>query len=90
MSLHLQRFRWKRQAVSVLEVALPSGIGIAVGMYVSPRFTVPRVIGSVIEQLWLRCDGQGHKRLMVIVASGLVLGEGTASIANAFVKAIFG
>lgn len=76
--------------MSTLEVVLPSGIGIAVGMYVSPRFTVPRIIGSLIEQLWLRCDGKGHKRLMVIVASGLVLGEGTASIANAFVKAIFG
>ena len=28
-----------------------------------------------------------HKRLMVIVASGLVLGEGTASIVTAAVKA---
>ena len=76
--------------MAVMEVLLPSGIGIAVGMYVNPRFTVPRVIGSVAEQLWLRGDGKSHKRLMVIVASGLVLGEGTASIFNAFAKAIFG
>ena len=58
-----------------MEVLLPSGIGIAVGMYVNPRFTVPRVIGSVAEQLWLRGDGNSHKRLMVIVASGWCLGR---------------
>lgn len=51
----VQGTRWRQRAVGFLEVALPSGIGIAVGMYVSPRFTVPRVIGSVAEQLWLRC-----------------------------------
>ena len=86
----MQRSLWRRKAIRLLEIVLPSGIGIAVGMYVSPRFTVPRVIGSVAEQLWLRGNCKSHKRLMVIVASGLVLGEGTASIANAFIKAIFG
>ena len=51
----VQGTRWRQRAAGFLEVALPSGIGVAVGMYVSPRFTVPRVIGSVAEQLWLRC-----------------------------------
>ena len=29
-------------------------IGIAVGMYVSPKWTIPRVIGSMAEQAWFR------------------------------------
>ena len=37
-----------------------------------------------------RYDVRSHKRLMVIVSSGLVLGKDTASIANAFIKAILG
>ena len=49
-----------------------------------------RSIVGLEESACCRYDGRSHKRLMVIVASGLVLGEGTASIVNALVKAIFG
>ena len=70
--------------------ALPSGIGFAVGMYVAPKWTIPRVIGSLIEQGWLIWRPQSHASLMVVVASGLVLGEGTASIVTAVSKAIGG
>lgn len=78
--------------LSVLQALLwllPSGIGFAVGMYISPRFTIPRVIGAFIEQAWLRWRPHSHGSLMVIVASGLVLGEGTASIVVAVIKALF-
>ena len=68
--------------------ALPSGIGFAVGMYVAPKWTIPRVIGSLIEQGWLWWRPGSHASLMVVVASGLVLGEGTASIVTAVSKAI--
>ena len=68
--------------------ALPSGIGFAVGMYVAPKWTIPRVIGSLIEQGWLHWRPQSHSSLMVVVASGLVLGEGTASTATAVSKAV--
>ena len=68
--------------------ALPSGIGFAVGMYVAPKWTLPRVIGSLIEQGWLVWKPKSHASLMVVVASGLVLGEGTASIVTAVSKAI--
>ncbi len=67
---------------------LPSGIGFAVGMYVAPKWTIPRVIGSLVEQSWLTWKPQSHASLMVVVASGLVLGEGTASIVTAVSKAI--
>ena len=59
------------------------------GMYIPPRFTIPRVIGAFIEQAWLKLRPQSHGNLMVIVASGLVLGEGTASILVALVNAVF-
>ena len=68
--------------------ALPSGIGFAVGMYVAPKWTIPRVIGCLIEQGWLWWRPGSHASLMVVVASGLVLGEGTASIVTAVSKAI--
>lgn len=62
---------------------LPSGIGFAVGMYLSPKFTIPRLVGSLVEQCWLRRHPESHAGLMVVVASGLVLGEGTGAIAVA-------
>ena len=54
------------------------------------KWTIPRVIGSIVEQTWLWTNPKSHISLMVVVASGLVLGEGTASIVAAVVKAISG
>ncbi len=67
---------------------LPSGISFAVGMYVAPKWTIPRVLGSAAEQVWKRVHPASHRHLMVVVASGLVLGEGTAAIVTASVKAL--
>lgn len=55
-------------------------------MYISPKWTIPRVLGSVAEQVWKRRDPRSHARLMLVVASGLVLGEGTAAIVLALLK----
>lgn len=49
---------------------------------------MPRVIGCLVEQLWARVHPRSHRQLMVVVASGLVLGEGTASIFSALVLAL--
>ncbi|EIE19928.1 OPT superfamily oligopeptide transporter [Coccomyxa subellipsoidea C-169] len=65
--------QWRRRLLAAAEVALPSGVGVAVGLYA-----------------WRCTDGRSHKRMMVIVASGLVLGEGTASIVTASLRAAFG
>ena len=40
-------------------------------MYVAPFWTLPRVIGSAIEQTWLYMAPRSHASLMVIIASGM-------------------
>ena len=73
----------------LLQLLLPSGIGFAVGMYVAPRWTLPRVLGCVAEQVWKRLHSGSHRGVMMVVASGLVLGEETASILAALGKALW-
>lgn len=79
--------KWRSRAQQLWKTAAPSGIGIAVGMYVSPKYTIPRVLGSIIEQTWLAVNPDSHGSLMVVVASGLVLGEGTAASVTAVIQA---
>ncbi|KAK9840796.1 hypothetical protein WJX81_005265 [Elliptochloris bilobata] len=84
-----ERWRARRAAVvAAAEWAIPSGIGVAVGMYVAAEWTLPRVIGCLAEQAWARAHPASHRQLMVVVASGLVLGEGTASIFSALLRAL--
>lgn len=65
---------------------LPSGIGFAIGMYVAPKFTLARILGSLAQQIWLKRNPTSHATLMVVVASGFVLGEGIAAIVVALVR----
>jgi len=46
------------------------------------------VLGCLAEQAWARAHPASHRQLMVVVASGLVLGEGTASIFSALGRAL--
>ena len=59
---------------------IPSGMSVGVGMYLTPDFTLPRVVGAVVELAWRRTLPASHRRAMLVVASGLVLGEGIWSI----------
>jgi uncharacterized oligopeptide transporter (OPT) family protein len=75
---------------------LPSGLAAAVGMfswylsyrgmYNTPSFTLARVIGGIASWWWIRRCSQrkeeGKQILVVIIASGFVLGEGVCSIIN--------
>lgn len=74
-------------AARCARLLMPSSVGVAVGMYVSPKWTLPRVLGSLVEQAWRGGAPDSHEALMVVVASGLVLGEGTASMLAALAKA---
>jgi len=59
---------------------LPSGISVGVGMYLAADWTIPRVVGAVVERVWRRRSPDTHERYMLMVASGFVLGEGVMSI----------
>ncbi|KAJ9610408.1 OPT super [Cladophialophora chaetospira] len=60
---------------------IPGGIAVAVGMYNTPSFTLARTAGGVISLWWIQWKGRGETRV-VVLASGLILGEGVVSILN--------
>lgn len=67
---------------------IPGGIAVAVGMYNVPSFTLARVAGGLVTWWWNKGresekeqDGD-RETVLVILASGLILGEGIVSILN--------
>ncbi|KAI9746171.1 MAG: hypothetical protein M1818_000852 [Claussenomyces sp. TS43310] len=60
---------------------IPGGIAVAIGMYNVPSFTLARSIGGILNWYWLQHLGR-EETPIVILASGLVLGEGVVSIVN--------
>lgn len=64
-------------------IYLPSGVAVGIGIYNTPNFTLARFIGGVIAYFWMKYSKLGstnQKRVnMVILSSGLVLGEGLLS-----------
>lgn len=64
-----------------LQPWVPGGIAVAVGMYNTPSFTLARTIGGLISWYWVQYRNQGETKVIVL-ASGLILGEGVVSIVN--------
>lgn len=60
---------------------VPGGIAVAVGMYNTPSFTLARTVGGLISLWWISWKGKGETAVIVL-ASGLILGEGVVSIVN--------
>ncbi|RDL37230.1 Uncharacterized protein BP5553_04663 [Venustampulla echinocandica] len=60
---------------------VPGGIAVAVGMYNVPSFTLARAIGGLTYWYW-RSYRKRAEAPIVILASGLILGEGVFSILN--------
>lgn len=60
---------------------VPGGIAVAVGMYNSPSFTLARTIGGLMAWWWSGWKKREETPLIVL-ASGLILGEGLLSIVN--------
>ncbi|KAF2642513.1 OPT superfamily oligopeptide transporter, partial [Massarina eburnea CBS 473.64] len=54
---------------------IPGGIAVAVGMYNTPSFTLARTIGGLLSLWWRRYKGRSETPIIVL-ASGLILGEG--------------
>ncbi|KXS20618.1 OPT superfamily oligopeptide transporter [Gonapodya prolifera JEL478] len=75
---------WRR----IVAIILPSGVGFAIGMYITPNFVLPRVAGGIASHLWQNYYPKSWRGgLGIIVASGFVLGEGVTSLLVALIKA---
>ncbi|KAF8253662.1 OPT superfamily oligopeptide transporter [Wilcoxina mikolae CBS 423.85] len=61
---------------------IPGGIAVAVGMYNTPSFTLARAVGGLVQYLWMKKKGEREQTLLVVLASGLILGEGLVSVLN--------
>ncbi|KAK5715945.1 OPT superfamily [Elasticomyces elasticus] len=61
---------------------VPGGIAVAVGMYNTPSFTLARTVGGVGAWGWVRLRRGEGETGMIVLASGLILGEGLVSIVN--------
>ena len=60
---------------------VPGGIAVAVGMYNTPSFTLARAVGGLVSAYWRNWRG-GEQETVIVLASGLILGEGLVSIVN--------
>lgn len=63
-------------------VYLPNGVAVGIGIYNTPNFTLARFVGGLLAYIWIHRARKNHadqKVKMVIVSSGLVLGEGLLS-----------
>ncbi len=60
---------------------VPGGIAVAVGMYNVPSFTLARAIGGLLNWYWRIYRGR-EDTPVIVLASGLILGEGLVSIVN--------
>ena len=71
----------KNPTLKRLQPLVPGGIAVAVGMYNTPSFTLARTIGGLVNWYWVRYRQRGETKVIVL-ASGLILGEGVVSIVN--------
>ena len=80
-SLRIYLATHQNEKLRKLHPFVPGGIAVAVGMYNTPSFTIARFVGGLIALWWVRWKGQGETKVIVL-ASGLILGEGVVSIIN--------
>lgn len=60
---------------------IPSGVAVGIGMYNVPSFTIARFIGGLVAYLYeRRYPNPADKVYLVILSSGLILGEGLMSV----------
>ncbi|KAL9102274.1 MAG: hypothetical protein Q9163_002566 [Psora crenata] len=60
---------------------LPGGIAVAVGIFNVPSFTLARTLGGLVNWYW-RIYSRREDTPVIVLASGLILGEGVVSIVN--------
>ena len=71
---------WAKEKEKAWAEWIPGGIAVAVGMYNVPSFTLARFAGGMLAGWWA-WKGREETRV-VVLASGLILGEGVGSVVN--------
>ncbi|KAI9591589.1 OPT oligopeptide transporter protein-domain-containing protein [Syncephalis fuscata] len=73
---------------------LPSGIAFAMGIYTTPNYVIPRFIGALGAEIYKRYRtnkdpsvARSLRVLIIVVASGFVLGEGIIALVNLILSA---
>ncbi|RYG45577.1 hypothetical protein EON67_10445, partial [archaeon] len=56
-------------------------------MYVTPNWTLTRVLGAGVATVWRMRRPTSYKEYMIMMATGLVLGDGIMSIFTALLVA---
>lgn len=67
--------------VGILHIQLLIFAKVIAGMYNVPSFTLARAIGGFMNWYWLSYQRR-EETPIVVLASGLILGEGVISIVN--------
>ncbi|XP_040381947.1 probable metal-nicotianamine transporter YSL1 [Oryza brachyantha] len=55
---------------------VPNPMAMAIPFFIGPTFAVDMCVGSLVLMAWRRADRQGASTLAVVVASGLICGDG--------------
>ncbi|KAM7205140.1 OPT superfamily oligopeptide transporter [Naviculisporaceae sp. PSN 640] len=58
---------------------VPSGVSVAIGIYLLPSFSIIRALGGLLSAAYLHLT-KDHRGSTVVFASGLVLGESLSSL----------
>lgn len=73
---------WNRMQRAVWLIdCLPSGVAVGISMIILPSFTIQRFIGGMFAFWYCKREGSSRTKL-IIVSSGLILGEGVCSVVN--------
>uniref|UniRef100_A0A0E0JG57 Metal-nicotianamine transporter n=1 Tax=Oryza punctata TaxID=4537 RepID=A0A0E0JG57_ORYPU len=62
---------------------VPNPMAMAIPFFVGPTFAIDMCVGSLLLMAWRRVDKQGAATLAVVVASGLICGEGLWTLPSA-------
>lgn len=65
---------------------IPNVMAMAIPFFIGPTFAMDMTMGSLILVIWRKADKQGATMLYVVVASGLICGDGLWSLPSAFLS----
>ncbi|KAJ1256323.1 hypothetical protein BS78_K046900 [Paspalum vaginatum] len=71
-----------------IKAYIPNIMAMTIPFFIGPAFTIDMCLGSLIVIMWRRADRQAATMLSVVVASGLICGDGVWALPSS-VLAIF-